>query len=123
MRGTPPLPKRSERSYDPDQLDKLSEGVGLKIKMFKLAAELAGALVGVGALYVYFVLRRGIVTDEYAPLPAVDIRDTSHAVFDVPASEISTNAGIAVDDSQPWPAIGWLEASWVSRRSQPPRAG
>ncbi|MCW2513953.1 MAG: hypothetical protein JWR11_2995 [Mycobacterium sp.] len=122
MRGTPPLPKRSERSYDPDQLDKLSEGVGLKIKVFELAAALAGALVGVGALYVYFVLRRGILTDEYAPLPAVDIRDTSHAVFDVPASEISPNAGIAVDDSQPWPAIGWLEASWVSRRSHPPRA-
>jgi hypothetical protein len=121
MRGTPPLPKRSERSYDPDQLDKLSAGVGLKIKIFELAATLAGALVGVGALYVYFILRRGILTDDYAPLPPVNIRDGSHAVVDVPASDISPNAGVAVDDSQPWPVIGWLEASWVPRR--PTRAG
>jgi hypothetical protein len=33
------------------------------------------------------------------------------AVVDVPASDISPNAGVAVDDSQPWPVIGWLEAS------------
>jgi hypothetical protein len=123
MRGTPPLPERGERSYDPDQLDKLSDGVGLKIKLFELAAELAGALVGVGALYVYFILRRGILTDEYAPLPSVDIRDTSHAVFNVPAPNLSPNAGIAVDNSQPWPVIGWLEASWAPRRPRPSRAG
>ncbi|MDT5072196.1 MAG: hypothetical protein QOH82_1516, partial [Mycobacterium sp.] len=42
-------------------------------------------------------------------------------VVDVPASDISPNAGVAVDDSQPWPVIGWLEASWVPRR--PTRAG
>jgi hypothetical protein len=122
MRGTPPLPARSERSYQPDQLDKLSEGVGLKISVFKLAAELAAALVGVGALYVYFILRRGILTDEYAPLPSVNIRDTSHAVFNVSAQNIPPNAGIAVDNSQPWPVMGWLEASWVPRRPRPPRA-
>jgi hypothetical protein len=86
-----------------------------------LAATLAGALVGVGALYAYFILRRGILTDEYAPLPPVNIRDGSHAVVNVPASEIRPNAGVALDDSQPWPVIGWLEARWVPRR--PPRAG
>jgi hypothetical protein len=122
MRGTPPLPARSERSYQPDQLDKLSEGVGLKITVFELAAMIAGALVGVGALYVYFILRRGILTDEYAPLPAVNIRDSSHAVFNIPAQSIDPNAGIAVDNTQPWPVMGWLEASWVPRRPQPPRA-
>ncbi len=107
----------------PDQLDKLSDGVGLKIKIFELAAELAGALVGVGALYVYFILRRGILTDEYAPLPSVNIRDTTHAVFNVPAHSLSPNAGIAVIDSQPWPVIGWLEASWAPRRPRPSRTG
>lgn len=116
MRSSPPRPKRSERTYQPDQLDKLSSGAGLDIDIAKLAGDIAGALVGVGALYVYFVLRRGILTDEYAPLPAVDIHDTSHAVTNVPAQNITPGAGIAFDDEQPWPVIGWLEASWVPRR-------
>jgi hypothetical protein len=116
MRSSAPLPKRSERTYQPDQLDKLSSGAGLDIDVAKLAGYIAGALVGVGALYVYFVLRRGILTDEYAPLPAVDIHDTSHAVTNVPAQSITPGAGIVVDDEQPWPVIGWLEASWMPRR-------
>ena len=72
--------------------------------------------MGVGWLYVYYVLRKGILTDEYAPLPAVRIHDTPHAVTNVPAQNIAPGAGIVVDDEQPWPAIGWLEASWVPRR-------
>ena len=116
MKSSPPLTKRRERTYQPDQLDKLSAGVGLDITLAKLAGYIAGALVGVGALYVYFILRRGIVTDEYAPLPAVNIRDTSHAVMNAPVQNVSPGAGIVVDDEQPWPVIGWLEASWVPRR-------
>jgi hypothetical protein len=113
MRGSPPLPQRSERTYQPDQLDKLSSGVGLDIDLAKLAGAIAGALVGVGWLYVYYVLRKGILTDEYAPLPAVDIHDSSHAATNVPAQNITSGAGIVVDDEQPWPVIGWLETSWV----------
>jgi hypothetical protein len=129
MRSSPPRPKRSERTYQPDQLDKLSSGAGLDIDVAKLAGDIAGALVGVGALYVYFVLRRGILTDEYAPLPAVDIHDTSHAVTNVPAQNITPGAGIVFDDEQPWPVIGWLEvivpreARPGVRRERPPPGG
>jgi hypothetical protein len=115
MRSSFPLPQRTERTYQPDQLDKLSSGAGLDIDMVKLAAYIAGGLVGVGALYVYLILRRGILTDEYAPLPAVDIHDSSHAVTNVRVQDITPGAGIVVDDEQPWPVIGWLEASWVPR--------
>jgi hypothetical protein len=113
MRTAPPLPPRSDRVYQPDQLDKLSSGVGLEITLFKLAGEIAGQITGVTAPFVYLVLRRGILTDEYAPLPAVDIDDASHAVTDVLAQNITAGGGILVDDTQPWPVMGWLEASWV----------
>ncbi len=119
MRSAPPLPARSERTYDRDQLDKLSSGSGVKILGAEIVAALAGAIFGVGALYVALVLRRGIRTDEYDALPAVDIHDTSHAVIDVPVGSITPGAGVAVDDTQPWPVIGWLEASWVPRRRPP----
>jgi hypothetical protein len=67
---------------------------------------------------VYFILRRGILTDEYAALPAANSRDASHAVFDLPAQDITPGAGIAVDDKQPWPVMGWLEASWGPRPAE-----
>jgi hypothetical protein len=120
MRSAPPLPQRTERTYQPDQLDKLSAGVGLDITLAKLAGYIAGALVGVGALYVYFILRRGIRTDEYAPLPAVNIRDSSHAVIDVAVQHVTPHAGVVVNNEQPWPVIGWLEASWMPRRRGAP---
>jgi hypothetical protein len=31
-------------------------------------------------------------------------------------ADTEPGAGIVVDDEQPWPVIGWLEASWVPRR-------
>jgi hypothetical protein len=116
MRSSPPLPQRNERTYQPDQLDKLSSGVGLDIHLAELAGALAEALlglVGIDTLFVASVLSRGVLTDEYAPLPAVNIRDSSHAVTNVLAQNITPGAGIVVDDEQPWPVIGWLEASWV----------
>jgi hypothetical protein len=52
----------------------------------------------------------------------VDIHDSSHAVTNVPAQNVTAGAGIVVDDKQAWPVIGWLEASWVPRqRGQGPR--
>ena len=118
MSSAPPLTQRSERTYQPDQLDKLSTGVGLEITMAKLAAEIVAQGVGIGAAIAQLILDRGILTDEYAPLPAVDINDTSHAVTDVLAQNITPGAGILVDDAQPWPVMGWLEASWVPASPQ-----
>jgi hypothetical protein len=108
-----PLPHRTEQTYNPDDLDKLSSGVGLDIKMAEIVASALAQLVGVGTLYTALILGRGFLIDEYAPLPAVDIRDSSRAVTNVRLQDITPRAGIVVDDEQAWPVIGWLETSWV----------
>jgi hypothetical protein len=71
----PPLPERTERSYGPDELNKLAAGSGTDIIVgdaivTAVEAALAGVLgTGLGlflAAYVLYILTRGIRTDELA---------------------------------------------------------
>jgi hypothetical protein len=54
------------------------------------------------------VVDRGIKTDEYSPLPAVDYSDRSKAVTAL-MSAIPHGPGVTVDDALPYPVVGWLE--------------
>ena len=59
------------------------------------------------------ILSRGIETDEYDPLPQIDINDAQHAVTNAFANAVPPGAGIVHDDAQRFPIFGWLEAKWV----------
>jgi hypothetical protein len=125
----PPLPERTERSYGPDELNKLAAGSGTDIIVgdaivTAVEAALAGVLgTGLGlflAAYVLYILTRGIRTDEYAALPEVDIRNADSAVIDAAVNGIPDGAGIVADNSQAHPIFGWLEIGWVPARRKPP---
>ena len=124
--GPPPLPERTERSYGPGELIKLSGGVGTDIINVDslVAAVVALNLIPDIALflaaYVAYILSRGIVTDQYAALPEVDVRNADHAVIDVPVDNIPDGAGIITDNNQAHPIFGWLEIGWVPARRKPP---
>jgi uncharacterized repeat protein (TIGR03803 family) len=45
---------------------------------------------------------------------AVDMLSTTNAVENALATSIAPNAGVTVDDTQPFPVSGWLEVKWVS---------
>jgi hypothetical protein len=61
------------------------------------------------------ILGRGIETDQYDPLPSVNVLDAGRAVNNVAASQIPAGAGIATDDTQPFPVFGWIEAKWQTQ--------
>jgi hypothetical protein len=116
---TPPrLPERRQCNYQPDRLDKLSQGAEVKIIALKaITIALAALKVPFGglalALYTKFILDRGIITDRYARLPEQDVMDPAGAVLDTPASAVLPGQGITVDHDQPYPVIGWIQARWA----------
>jgi hypothetical protein len=59
------------------------------------------------------ILSRGIKTGTYDGLEEVDILDAQQAVKNVSSTNIPAGAGVSVDDSQPFPLYGWIEAKWV----------
>ena len=111
----PHLPPRHERDYFPDELDKLSSGAGVDIVVVDVLTTLVSAAVGGIALgaYVDFILKRGIRTDEYDALAEINISDASQAAINVSAASIPAGDGLVVDNIQPYPMFGWLEARWV----------
>ena len=62
-----------------------------------------------------YILDHGIKTDRYDALPEFEVMDASHAVIDAPASTIPAGQGIVVDNAQPHPVYGWIEAKWMVR--------
>ena len=126
----PKLPERTERSYGPEELNKLAADSGTAIIVADaLAVAVEDVLAGLGlgglgglflAAYVAYILSRGILTDEYAALPEVDVRNADHAVIDVPVDDIPDGAGIVADDIQPHPIFGWLEIGWIPGKGRKP---
>jgi hypothetical protein len=115
---TPPaLPQRIEHTWSREDLDALSSGTGIAILVLDALAGGIESLVGgtVGVLEVERVLSKGIKTDAYGPIPDVDILDSSNAISNVSADQIPAGAGIRVNDDQPYPIYGWLEARWEPR--------
>ena len=112
----PPLPDRKEREYGTRELETLAKfgGVGLlgADALATAVASIIGGFIGLDRL-VALILSRGIRTDEYAALPEINILDSGRAVRDAPADNIPVGVGLVVDNQQPYPIFGWLEARWV----------
>jgi len=117
----PPLPNRKERNYSRQELDELSAGSGIKILELDAIMTGLGALTGgpIDAAKVAAVLSTGIKTDQYDPLPEIDVLDKGNSLPYVWADSVPVGKGISVSDDQPYPIYGWLEAKWV----RPPTPG
>jgi PASTA domain len=122
----PSLPAKAHRTFTPDDLVREDPDVASDIVTAKHDAEglgaaegfvLAGALgAGIGAAASDWFISHGIETDAYASLESFDIESEEGAVLNASASVIPPHAGIAVNDSQPYPVYGWLKVSWVDLR-------
>lgn len=114
---TPPkLPVRHNCVYSKDELNALSSGSGTDILLIDIIAPLVGAAIGGGlflAAYIEYILQRGIKVDAYDPIPEIDVLDSSHAVFNTLPEDIPSGAGIVIDNTQPYPIFGWLDAKWI----------
>lgn len=115
----PPLPHNNGRTWSRDDLAKLNSDTGTDYLGAEILSGALQFLTGnpVGALVVDHILSNGIQTDAYASLnDAVDILSRNGAATNVLATHIPPNTGITVNDGQPFPVYGWLEAKWVSTR-------
>jgi len=113
----PPLPDRTTHNYSSDELDALDNGAGTDILWASAAADAVTLASGgpVKTAVVEEILRRGVQGDIYAPLNnAIEMLSTTNAVENALATSIPPNAGVTVDDSQPFPVSGWLEVKWAS---------
>jgi hypothetical protein len=113
---TPPkLPTRRGCVYSKDELNALSPGTGTDILAIDVVAPLVGAIIsGLGlAIYIEYILRRGILVDAYDPIPEINVLDSSHAVFNTLPEDIPSGAGVVVDNTQSYPIFGWLDAKWI----------
>jgi hypothetical protein len=119
---TPPkLPTRRNCVYSKDELNALSPGTGTDILAIDVIAPLVGAIIsGLGlAIYIEYILQRGIEVDAYDPIPENDVLDSLHAVFNTLPEDIPSGAGVVVDNTQPYPIFGWLDAKWILRNTIP----
>lgn len=123
---TPPnLPARRSCVYSKDELNALSSGSGKDILAIDIIAPLVGYLIGGGlflAAYIEYILQRGFKVDAYDPIPEVDVLDSSHAVFNTLPEDIPSGGGIVIDNTQPYPIFGWLDAKWIPW-NRPPAGG
>jgi hypothetical protein len=112
----PRLPDRKEREYGIRELEKLASGGGIGLlaadALATAVAARIGGFIGLNRL-VALILSRGIRTDEYDALPEINILDSARAVRNAPVDNIPAGAGVVVDNDQPYPIFGWLEARWV----------
>ena len=107
---TPPaLPVRTAQNIGLGQIDSylgtefdVLGGLGLLLNIVK---DPVGAAV----------IARGVETDLYAALPDVDFTAAGSpgAVINADASAIPSGQGVLVDDTQPYPVVGWLELGFV----------
>jgi hypothetical protein len=111
----PPLPHRNGHRVSKDEIDRLSTDAGTKYLEAEAISAAVQLLFGgiIGAAIVELILNRGVETDQYDPLKENNVLDRTGAVIDAHANNIPRNAGIVVDDSQPFPISGWIEARWI----------
>jgi len=113
----PPLLPRHSCVYSKDELNALSPGTGTDILAIDILAPLVGAAISFGGLwlsiYIEYILQRGFKVDAYDPIPEIDILNSSQAVFNTLPENIPSGAGVVVDNTQPYPIFGWLDAKWI----------
>lgn len=107
----PPLPKRNDRNYSLSDLNSAFGPSTLDSAGEVVAGVFNAVLDPIGLA----VLSRGLQTDQYDPLPPIDLRNTgaANAVNKAPANNIPAGKGMTVDNNQPFPVTGWLELGWV----------
>ena len=115
----PPLPHNAGKRYSKSELEAQSGDVGgdyLKVEALSAAIHLLLPGSIIGAAVVTAFLERGVQGDLYDPQNnKVNLLASVGAVLNAPATNIpQSNAGITVDDSQPYPVTGWVEAKWVA---------
>jgi hypothetical protein len=114
----PPLPHNAGHRYSQSELSASNQEVGndyLKVEALSAAIHLLlpGSIIGSAVIAGF--LARGVQGDLYDPQnDKVNVLATQGAVLNVPATNIPPNAGITVDDNQPYPITGWIEAKWVA---------
>ena len=123
------LPDRLHRSYTKDELGRLNADAGSAYNYTEwvtAAVSAAEALVTGGILVAWGlvaqkILHDGIETDEYdlQPLRAVSVLDSKQTVWNASPDSILGGEGVTVDDNQPFPVYGWIEAKWVGAVSGP----
>jgi hypothetical protein len=110
---TPPnLPTRNDIHYSLSELNS-SFGPSGFTEILEGTGGLLNAVVDpTGAL----TLSKGLVTDKYDSLPAIDFRKATavNAAINVPGSAIPPGKGITVDNTQPFPITGWIEVGYGS---------
>jgi len=102
-----PLPKGTTRRYFPEDLNLLTPGSGNEL-VDKIAAKSGRA--------AQVLEQNGIKTNDYPRLAEIDILDRGNAVSGVVSGlgPILAGQGVTVNDSQPYPVFGWLEAKWAA---------
>jgi hypothetical protein len=114
----PALPPNPGIRYSPAELEALNGEVKTIYEVADIALPVIGAALGEA---VKEILNRGVQADIYTQQDGgFDILSHDGAVVDVLASNIAPNAGITVNDAQPYPVTGWLEVKWVPRLSSVP---
>jgi hypothetical protein len=111
----PKLLTRHNCVYSKDELNALSPGTGTDILAIDIIAPLVELIIGglLLALYIEYILQKGIEVDAYDPIPEINVLDSSHAVFNTLPEDIPSGAGVVVDNVQPYPIFGWLDAKWI----------
>ena len=114
-----PSPGRwPDRVFNLDQLEKLSSGAKQEIedgvtKRVTQSAHGLPVLLQTALARAKEALGRGLKTSEYRALLDPNILDAVHAVTGAKASQIPQGQGVTVNNAQPYPVYGWLEAKWL----------
>jgi hypothetical protein len=113
----PPLPHNVGKRYSQSELSAANNEVGsgyLKVEALSAAIHLILPGSVIGSAVVAEFLSRGIQGDVYdSQTNQVNPLATAGAVMNAAANNIPHNAGITVDDNQPYPVTGWVEVKWV----------
>lgn len=105
----PALPTKKAHIYTPDELKALNGEVSSIEDWINAAAILLPLNVGIADV----VLNRGVEGDQYASQEnAVDMLTQTNAVQNGDPAHLPANAGITVNDNQPYPVTGWMEVKW-----------
>ncbi len=112
----PPLPARQEVVLNRDDLKKLNSDAAsyyLDVEILNAAIQALALGNPVSAIYSVFMEEKGITTDVYDAPPDVNVLDSNNAVISTSINNIPAGQGITVNDDQPYPFYGWLDAKWV----------
>ena len=104
------MPAKIVRLYTLDELSALNGEVNTFDQLINLVS-LAG---GPTALIANRILNRGIKGDQYALQDkVVDMLTQTNAVLNADPANIPANAGITLNNNQPYPITGWMEVKWA----------